>query len=51
MYLFLLFVLFFIFSRREVYTEDGSSLCLGCELCWGFELQIFPSFLGNNFIS
>ena len=25
--------------------EDGPSLCLGCELCWGFELQIFPYFL------
>ncbi|RVX01037.1 putative protein S-acyltransferase 14 [Vitis vinifera] len=32
--------------RWEMYTEDGPSLCLGCELCWGFELQIFPSFLG-----
>jgi hypothetical protein len=26
--------------------EDGPSLCVGCQLCWGIKLQVFPSFLG-----
>ena len=28
-------------------AENGPSLCLGCQLCWGIELQVFPSFLGT----
>jgi hypothetical protein len=32
--------------RWEVYIENGSSLCMGRELCRGIELQVFPSFLG-----
>lgn len=27
-------------------AENGPSLCLGCQLCWSFELQIFSSFPG-----
>jgi hypothetical protein len=29
-----------------VYIENGPSLRMGRELCWGIELQVFPSFLG-----
>jgi hypothetical protein len=32
--------------RQEVYIENGPSLCMGCELCRGIELQVFSSFLG-----
>ncbi|KAE9460052.1 hypothetical protein C3L33_08081, partial [Rhododendron williamsianum] len=28
----------------EVCAENGSSLCVGCQLCRGLELQVFPSF-------
>lgn len=27
-------------------AENGSSLCVGCQLCRGLELQVFPSFPG-----
>ncbi|KAF7137995.1 hypothetical protein RHSIM_Rhsim07G0027900 [Rhododendron simsii] len=30
----------------EVCSENGSSLCVGCQLCRGLELQVFPSFSG-----
>lgn len=29
-----------------MHTEDGPSLCLGCQLCWGIELQVFSSLPG-----
>lgn len=32
--------------RWKVHIENGSPLCLGCELRWGIELQVLPSFLG-----
>jgi hypothetical protein len=32
--------------RWEVYIENGPSLCLGRQLCWGVELQVLLSFLG-----
>lgn len=32
--------------RWKVCPEDGPSLCLGCQLCWGIELQKFPPLPG-----
>ena len=32
--------------RWEMHIENGPSLCVGCQLRWGKELQVFPSFLG-----
>lgn len=29
-----------------MYIKNGPSLCLGRQLCWGVELQVFPSFFG-----
>lgn len=29
-----------------MHIENGPSLCVGCQLRWGKELQVFPSFLG-----
>ena len=31
-----------------MHTKDGPSLCLGCELCWGKELQVFSPLLGMS---
>lgn len=28
-------------------SKDGSPLCLGGELCWSLQLQVFSSFLGK----
>lgn len=32
--------------RWEVHIENGPSLCVGGQLCWGIELQVLPSLLG-----
>lgn len=32
--------------RWEVYFENGPSLCVGRQLCWGVELQVLLSFPG-----
>lgn len=32
--------------RWKVCPEDGPSLCLGCQLCRGIELQKFPPLPG-----
>ncbi|CAL5432088.1 unnamed protein product [Camellia sinensis] len=32
--------------RWEVCAENGPSLCVGCQLCGGIELQVFSSFPG-----
>ena len=37
---------FCIGFRWKVYIENGSSLCVGCELCWSIKLQVFPTFFG-----
>ncbi|CAL5366398.1 unnamed protein product [Camellia sinensis] len=33
----------------EVCAENGPSLCVGCQLCGGIELQVFSSFPGDRF--
>ena len=34
------------FGRWKVCIENGSSLCVGCQLCWSKELQVLPTFFG-----
>ena len=35
------------FCRSKMCSQDGPPLCLGGELCWSTQLQVFSSFLGN----
>ncbi|MBA0772379.1 hypothetical protein Gotri_007768 [Gossypium trilobum] len=37
--------------RWAVCAKDGPSLCMGCQLCWCIELQVFPSVLGMPALS
>jgi hypothetical protein len=43
----LYFLVPLIDHRWKVCAQDGSSLCMGCELCWSIELQILPSLPGT----
>lgn len=37
----------FVGFRWEVCAKDGPPLCMGCKLCWGVKLQVFPSIFGK----
>lgn len=41
-----IFIWCFAYFRWTVRVKNGPSLCLGCELCWSFELQVFSSLPG-----
>ncbi|KAI8016124.1 putative protein S-acyltransferase 14 [Camellia lanceoleosa] len=38
------------YRKWEVCAENGPSLCVGCQLCGGIELQVFSSFPGMFFL-
>ncbi|KAI8005801.1 putative protein S-acyltransferase 14 [Camellia lanceoleosa] len=46
----LLFFFLYIIFMWEVCAENGPSLCMGCQLCRGIELQVFSSFPGMFFL-
>lgn len=36
--------------RWSLHSQDGSPLCLGSELCWRSQLQVFPPVSGKKFV-